>query len=43
MGWQTTFTLGSRSKGCHLVTDEVLRYVQPGLDGVQIGMLFLFV
>ncbi|KAF8976446.1 hypothetical protein BDQ17DRAFT_1395132 [Cyathus striatus] len=35
MGWQKTFTLSKRAKGCHLVTDEVLTQVQPGLHGVQ--------
>ncbi|KAI9513026.1 hypothetical protein F5148DRAFT_972532 [Russula earlei] len=43
MAWQKTFTLGRRSKGCHLVTDEVLSHIEPGLNGVQIGMLFLFI
>jgi hypothetical protein len=36
MGWQTTFTLKGRSKGCHLVTDEVLSRIQEGLQGVQV-------
>jgi hypothetical protein len=35
MGWQATFTLGKRDKGCHLVTDEVLSHIRPGLEGVQ--------
>ncbi|KAI0094763.1 hypothetical protein BDY19DRAFT_41021 [Irpex rosettiformis] len=43
MGWQKTFTLGRRSKGCHLITDEVVSQIQEGLQGVQIGMLFLFI
>lgn len=43
MGWQTTFTLSKRAKGCHLVTDEVVRHINPGLKGVQVGMLFLFI
>jgi len=43
MAWQKTFTLAKRSKGCHLVTDEVLAQIEAGLNGVQIGMLFLFI
>ncbi|KAJ8702717.1 hypothetical protein PTI98_001413 [Pleurotus ostreatus] len=43
MGWQKEFTLSKRSKGCHLVTDEVMSHIMPGLEGVQIGMLFLFI
>ena len=30
------FTLGKRSKGCHLVTDEILPQIEAGLDGVQV-------
>ncbi|KAA1467932.1 hypothetical protein DENSPDRAFT_856978 [Dentipellis sp. KUC8613] len=41
MGWQKTFTLNKRAKGCHLVTEEVLSHIQPGLRDVQVGMLFL--
>ena len=37
MGWQTTFTLEKRAKGCHLVTDEVLSHIRPGLEGVRVG------
>ncbi|PPQ88669.1 hypothetical protein CVT25_010245 [Psilocybe cyanescens] len=33
MGWQNTFTLGKREKGCHLVTEEVLTHIRPGLEG----------
>ncbi|KAG2023388.1 hypothetical protein CC2G_001048 [Coprinopsis cinerea AmutBmut pab1-1] len=43
MGWQKTFTLSKRSKGCYLVTDEVLEHIRPGLKDVQVGMLFLFI
>ncbi|RPD64964.1 hypothetical protein L227DRAFT_541422 [Lentinus tigrinus ALCF2SS1-6] len=43
MGWQKTFTLARRNKGCHLVTDEVLTQIEPGLRGVQVGMLYLFI
>ncbi|KAF8974015.1 hypothetical protein BDZ97DRAFT_1778003 [Flammula alnicola] len=35
MGWQSTFTLAKRSKGCHLVTDEVLSHIRTGLEGVK--------
>ncbi|KAF9460801.1 hypothetical protein BDZ94DRAFT_872886 [Collybia nuda] len=43
MGWQTTFSLSKRAKGCHLVTNEVLGNIKAGLAGVQVGMLFLFI
>ncbi|KAI0361191.1 hypothetical protein OH77DRAFT_1391527 [Trametes cingulata] len=43
MGWQKTFTLARRSKGCHLVTDEVLSHIDAGLRGVQVGVLYLFI
>ncbi|KAH6917293.1 hypothetical protein BKA70DRAFT_1251814 [Coprinopsis sp. MPI-PUGE-AT-0042] len=43
MGWQKTFTLSKRSKGCYLVTDEVMAQIQPGVKDVQVGMLFLFI
>jgi len=43
MGWQTTFTLSRRAKGCHLVTDEVVRNIQDGLKDIKAGMLFLFI
>ncbi|KIY47053.1 hypothetical protein FISHEDRAFT_46175 [Fistulina hepatica ATCC 64428] len=42
MGWQTTFSLSRRAKGCHLITDEVLSHIRPGLQNVQVGMLYLF-
>lgn len=35
MGWQKEFTLSKRSKGCHLVTDEVMSHIRPGLESVQ--------
>jgi len=43
MGWQTTFTLSRRAKGCHLVTAEVVSHIRDGLKDVQAGMLFLFI
>ncbi|KAI0788548.1 hypothetical protein C8Q75DRAFT_237878 [Abortiporus biennis] len=43
MGWQKTFVLSRRSKGCHLVTDEIMQHIQPGIRDVQVGMLFLFI
>ncbi|TDL28496.1 hypothetical protein BD410DRAFT_226566 [Rickenella mellea] len=43
MPWQREFVLSKRSKGCHLVTDEILHYISAGLTDVKIGMLFLFV
>ncbi|KAI0348500.1 hypothetical protein BDW22DRAFT_1320396 [Trametopsis cervina] len=42
MGWQKTFTLARKSKGCHLITNDVVDQIQEGLQNVQIGMLFLF-
>ena len=36
MGWQKTFTLSKRDKGCHLITDEVLGQIDPGLKDVQV-------
>ncbi|EMD42228.1 hypothetical protein CERSUDRAFT_79823 [Gelatoporia subvermispora B] len=43
MGWQKTFTLQRRSKGCHLVTDEIHTQIEPGLSGVKVGILYLFI
>jgi hypothetical protein len=36
MGWQKTFTLAKRAKGCHLITEEVLSQIEAGLSGVQV-------
>lgn len=36
MTWQKTFTLAKRSKGCHLVTEEVLSHIESGLNDVQV-------
>lgn len=41
MGWQKTFTLGKRAKGCHLITEEVLSYVEPGLRDVKASVQYL--
>ncbi|KAG2044744.1 hypothetical protein BDR03DRAFT_883801 [Suillus americanus] len=43
MGWQKTFTLSPRSKGCHLITDEVYAQITSGIKDVKVGMLFLFI
>lgn len=43
MPWQKQFTLGSRSKGCHLVTNEVMPHLEEGLKGVKAGILTLFI
>lgn len=43
MGWQNTFTLGKREKGCHLVTEEVLTHIRPGLEGVKASLFLSFV
>lgn len=39
MGWQKTFALGRRPKGCHLVTEEVLSHIRPGLENVKVRQL----
>lgn len=42
MSWdQTTFALSPRSKGCYLVTDEVVRNV-PQIKNYKVGLLNLF-
>ncbi|KAL1683852.1 hypothetical protein EV122DRAFT_257567 [Schizophyllum commune] len=38
MGWQKTFSLPRRAKGCHLVTDEVQAQIKDGLKGVKVSM-----
>lgn len=43
MPWQTTFTLSSPGKGCHLVTNEVQRHIAEGLKGTKVGILHLFI
>lgn len=43
MPWQKQFTLSSRSKGCHLVTNEIMPHIEEGLKGVKVGMLTLFI
>ncbi|KZT30486.1 hypothetical protein NEOLEDRAFT_1153001 [Neolentinus lepideus HHB14362 ss-1] len=43
MVWQKSFSLARRAKGCHLVTEEVLTQIQPGLKDVKAGMLYLFI
>lgn len=41
MGWQTTFTLSRRAKGCHLVTDEVVSHIRDGLKDVEVRTLLV--
>lgn len=42
MSWdQVTFTLPAKSKGCYLITDEVLRNV-PQIKEYKVGLLHLF-
>ncbi|MBW0466223.1 hypothetical protein O181_005938 [Austropuccinia psidii MF-1] len=43
MPFQTTFTLGRRSKGCHLVTEEVVKNIKDGLKNCQIGVAHFFI
>lgn len=40
MGWQKNFTLSRKSKGCHLVTEEIALQIQEGLQNVQVGVNF---
>ncbi|BGP14559.1 hypothetical protein JCM10213_001908 [Rhodosporidiobolus nylandii] len=40
--FQTTIKLQTRSKGCHLITNEVVAGLGDSLKNVKIGMLFLF-
>jgi hypothetical protein len=42
MGWQTTFTLSRRAKGCHLVTSEVVDHIRNGLEDVEVLRLAAF-
>lgn len=42
MGWQTTFTLSRRAKGCHLVTAEVVGHIRDGLKDVEVFRLAAF-
>jgi hypothetical protein len=41
MPWQKTFTLSSRSKGVHLVTDEVMQHIGAGVKECKVGLLQL--
>lgn len=43
MPWQTEFVLSSRTKGIHLVTDEVQNAIADGLRNTQVGLLHLFI
>jgi len=43
MPWQKTFSLSKRSKGCHLITDEVNHHISEGLRNTKVGMLYLFI
>lgn len=43
MPWQSTFTLSSPGKGCHLVTNEVSKHIAEGLKGTKVGILHLFI
>ncbi|KAG6381258.1 hypothetical protein JVT61DRAFT_5662 [Boletus reticuloceps] len=36
MGWQKTFSLPKRSKGCHLITDHVLAQISEGIKDVKV-------
>lgn len=43
MPWQKQFTLSSRSKGCHLIQNEIMPHLEEGLKGVKVGVLTLFI
>ncbi|CAE6524706.1 unnamed protein product [Rhizoctonia solani] len=43
MPWQKVITLARRSKGCHLVTDEILAQLSEGLSQTPVGILHLFI
>jgi len=43
MPWQKTITLSRRSKGMHLITDEISSQIREGLQETQIGILHLFI
>ncbi|KAL1738643.1 hypothetical protein HDZ31DRAFT_50669 [Schizophyllum fasciatum] len=36
MGWQKTFSLSRRAKGCHLITKEVDAQIRDGLKDVKV-------
>lgn len=40
MWYQQTLTLGPKSRGFHLVTDEILGQIR-GLSGMKVGLLHL--
>ncbi|TIB70577.1 hypothetical protein E3Q23_01814 [Wallemia mellicola] len=43
MPYQKTITLNKRSKGCHLVTEEVVNQLRDGISNTQVGLLNLFI
>lgn len=43
MPYQKTISLNRRSKGCHLVTDEIVDHIGDGLANTQVGLLNLFI
>ena len=36
MPWQKTFSLAKRSKGCHLITEEVTHHLSEGLRNTKV-------
>ena len=40
---QRSFSLTSRKRGCHLVTDEILSHLSSDLSTLSIGLLHLFI
>lgn len=43
MWYQKTITLPSRSRGSYLITDTIVKELQPELKTVKVGLLNLFV
>ncbi|KNE63569.1 secondary thiamine-phosphate synthase enzyme [Allomyces macrogynus ATCC 38327] len=44
MAWvQRKVTLSARSRGCHLVTDEIVRAIQPDLRKFKVGLANIFI
>lgn len=39
MPWQKTFSLAKRSKGCHLITDEVTHHLSEGLRSTKVSRM----
>ena len=40
---QRSFSLTSRKRGCHLITDELLSQIQPDLSTFTVGLVHIFI